>query len=177
MLTLQGDVKIYADTLKYSDPKKESSVDELNRSKIYISRGAIVTNLDQFSRSELVYVEQVETVPIIKSPLKKEIRKPAVLQPEVKQRQYSTHKSAVAFTVPMSETDFHQKSRSRVLAFIVNNNHLNPKSTAVAALLENQFLFFSIVKESALELYLDNNSISRSVPTFFTRPPPTSTFA
>ena len=49
--------------------------------------------------------------------------------------------------------------------------------SAVAALLESQFLFFLIEKESALELYLDNNSISRSVPIFFTRPPPTPAFA
>lgn len=49
MLTLQGDVNIYAYTLKYSDPKKEGTVDESNSSKIYISKGLIATNLNQIT--------------------------------------------------------------------------------------------------------------------------------
>lgn len=171
-LTLQGDAQMYGDTVVYHQSKSESAEQPSNHAVIYLVNGASVTDLTQRSKAELVYISAPEKSPAEKSSVPKNLAKVKVLQLKAKARQYHVPKITYIFSLPISDRDFHQKSKSTVFAFLGSTNYFKSKSPSSILATDYKFVFNFRTQKSELGWYVRNNSISRSVNSFYTRPPP-----
>ena len=171
-LTLQGDAQMYGDTVVYQKSKSESAEQPSNHAVIYLVNGASVTDLTQRSKTELVYISVPEKSPAEKSPVKKDLATVKVLPLKLKARQYHVPKITYIFNLPTSDRDFHQKSTSTVFAFLGCTNYSKSKFQSSVLDTGHKFVFNFRTQKSELGWYVRNNSISRSVNSFYTRPPP-----
>lgn len=171
-LTLQGDAQMYGDTVVYHQSKSESAEQPSNHAVIYLVNGASVTDLTQRSKAELVYISAPEKSPAEKSSVTKNLAKVKVLPLKAKARQYHVPKITYIFSLPISDRDFHQKSKSTVFAFLGSTNYFKSKFASSILATDYKFVFNFRTQKSELGWYVRNNSISRSVNSFYTRPPP-----
>lgn len=172
ILTVQGSAQIYTDTIVHTEARREPVTTSGNSGKIYVYNGTVVTNLANSTRVELIYVGKVQkSIADIELSTKAQ-EKTMGSEPKVKPRIYPNKKITEVINVPLSDSDFHQKSRSKVVALTGRTTSSTVKSNGAAVIYDSKTLIIKASRENALGFYLDHNSISRALPSLFTRPPP-----
>ena len=170
-LTLSGDAQIIVDGIIYQPKNETSSSANENKAKVFVVEGTFVSNLEQNSNAEVVYLKKTK-IKEKKQVAYKKKAKSKVIQKLTLEKKYSYKKESVfSFQDLNSNSKFHHRY-SQVFFALVSLNPTVKKSNILFFSVFRGIFSLSIIENSKLQFYSHQKPPSRDLNSFRSRPPP-----